>query len=435
MPGRIVQAIKTAGVKNPVMLLDEVDKTGQHMHRGNVTSALLEVLDPEQNDTFVDHYLNVPFDLSECVFVATANSRDDIPGPLRDRMEIISISGYTPYEKLSIGSSYLLPKQLPRHGLVPPTLTIPAPVLGHLIRRYTHEAGVRDLDRKIAAICRHVALQIAEDTKHKSMGMVMTDELLEKILGAPRYEEEDIQKRMNVPGVVVGLVWTAAGGDTMFVEACAMRGKGRIVLTGQLGDVIKESAHIAVSWVRSHMSPPSDNNTMPPLLLGSATNNKSQPLRAMGPTDPNWALMTAAVDHAKAHSHHGDGTEAHGWFDTNDLHIHFPAGAIPKDGPSAGVTLVTVLVSLLKNQCVRSDTAMTGEVTLNGHVLAVGGIKEKVLAAHTAGIKRVILPQANKSDLQKLPENVRQSMKFILVEQVEQVLANAFAHPLTLSKL
>jgi len=396
-------------VKNPVILLDEVDKMGKSLH-GDPSAALLEVLDPEQNWTFVDHYLNIPFDLSQVLFIATANTVSTIPAALLDRMELIMVPGYTQEEKIAISKRHLLPKQLKEHGLTEQDIEVPGDSLKAVISNYTREAGVRSLERKIGGVCRAVAVQVAEATrnasekaeekaeagskedskelkdKHKSdsaqtadkKAFLVTEKFLVDVLGPPIFESE-VAQRLSTPGVAVGLAWTAMGGEIMFVEATRMGGEGKITLTGQLGDVMKESAQLALSWLRSR--------------------------------SVEYSLTAE------------DGVDL---LERTDVHIHFPAGAVGKDGPSAGVTIVTVLVSLFSGRCTRSDTAMTGEITLRGLVLPVGGIKEKVLAAHRAGLRRVILPRRNEKDLSELPDNVKDEMTFILANRVEDVLRAAF---------
>lgn len=378
LPGRIVQGMKKSGTSNPVVLLDEIDKLG-HDVRGDPAAALLEVLDPEQNNTFSDHYLDVPYDLSKVLFIATANQLDTIPAPLRDRMEIIEVPGYTFEEKLAIARQHLVPKQLREHGISSDHVEIPDATLLKLAMSYTREAGVRNLEREVAGVCRSIAVDVAlTNTADKVFDKVVVDvERLDKILGAERYFNETAE-RTSLPGVATGLAWTAAGGDLLFIEATRMGGKGSLTLTGQLGDVMKESAQAAMSWIRS----------------------KAVDLGLAGSLDEHF-------------------------LDKNDLHIHFPAGAIPKDGPSAGVTITTALVSLLTGRNVRADTAMSGEVTLRGHVLPVGGIKEKVLAAHRGGIRRVILPARNEKDLADIPPVVRDEMEFIFAKTVDTVLSNA----------
>ncbi len=368
MPGRIIQAVRRAGVRNPLVMLDEIDKVGCDF-RGDPTSALLEVLDPAQNFEFRDNYLNLPFDLSSVFFITTANSLDTIPTPLLDRMELLRLSGYTDDEKLNIARRYLLPRQLHEAGLTDQQLTIPSQSLSRVIRRYTREAGVRELERTIGRLCRKVATRFAKgDTQPVTIG----PEDLGDLLGTEKFFQEDARQNLP-PGVAAGLAYTPQGGVVLYVEAVLLP-KGRDVkLTGKLGDVMKESAAAAQSFIQSC----ADRLGIDPDLL----------------------------DHG--------------------IHIHVPAGATPKDGPSAGVTIATALTSLLTGHAVRSDTAMTGEITLSGLVLPVGGIKEKVLAAHRARIRRVILPQRNEQDLDELPENVRQNLEFVLVDQIDDVLSAA----------
>jgi ATP-dependent Lon protease len=378
LPGRLIQAMKKAGTTNPVILLDEIDKLG-HDVRGDPAAALLEVLDPEQNNSFNDHYLDLPYDLSKVLFIATANQLDTIPAPLRDRMEIIEVPGYTFEEKLNIAKQHLVPKQMREHGITDAHIEIPDATLLKLATSYTREAGVRNLEREVAGVCRGVAVDVAKhDESAGAFNRVTVDvSKLDDILGAERYFNETAE-RTSVPGVATGLAWTAAGGDLLFIEATRMGGKGSLILTGQLGDVMKESAQAAMSWIRSNA-----------VDLG---------------------ISNDQYDH---------------FLEKSDLHLHFPAGAIPKDGPSAGVTITTAIVSLLTGKNVRSDTAMSGEITLRGHVLPVGGIKEKVLAAHRGGARRVILPARNEKDLRDIPKNVREEMEFIFAKTVDTVLENA----------
>ena len=369
LPGRFIQSMKKAGTKNPVMMLDEIDKLGADF-RGDPSAALLEVLDPEQNNSFSDHYLDVAFDLSKVLFIATANQLDPIPGPLRDRMEIIELAGYTFEEKQQIARIHLVPKQLREHGLSGDHIEIEDGALLTLITSYTREAGVRGLERRIADICRAVAVEVAAGKTDKQ---VITPDRVKEILGPESFYSE-VAERTEVPGVATGLAWTAVGGDLLFIEATKMAGKGGMTLTGQLGDVMKESAQAALSYLRSKAD-----------SLG---------------INPNFLEKT-------------------------DIHLHFPAGSIPKDGPSAGVTILTALTSLMTGVRVRGDTAMTGEATLRGLVLPVGGIKEKVLAAHRAGIKRVILPERVRKDLIDVPEQAKKEIEFIFVTQMDEVLRNA----------
>jgi ATP-dependent Lon protease len=375
LPGQIIQAIRRAESRNPVFMLDEIDKLGTDF-RGDPASALLEVLDPEQNASFRDHYIDVPFDLSKVLFITTANLLDPIPPALRDRMETIELAGYTEEEKVAIAQRHLIPKQAAEHGLTGGDVDFTEDGLRLLVRHYTREAGLRNLEREIATICRKVARRRAEG----EVGLVtVTPEVVGGLLGAPKYLIEELAERTRVPGVAVGLAWTPAGGDILFVEATRMKGGKTLTLTGQLGDVMKESAQAALSWVRSHAAE-----------LGIAPN----------------------------------------FWETSDLHLHVPAGAIPKDGPSAGITMVTALVSLLTGRPVRPDVAMTGEITLSGRVLPVGGIKEKILAARRAGIRVVFLPVRNQKHLiEEIPEAVRNGLTIHLVDSIEEVLDRAFSSP------
>ncbi len=369
MPGRIIQGLKRVGTKNPVFMLDEIDKVGADW-RGDPSSALLEVLDPEQNRDFRDHYLDVPFDLSQVMFITTANMLSPVPAPLRDRMEILELDGYTEEEKVRIAQQYLLPRQIRENSLRQEEISFEDDALHAIIRDYTRESGVRNLERQIGTVCRKVATKVAEE---KGASVCIQVEDLSSYLGKPRFYYEAAE-RTEIPGVATGLVWTPAGGDITFIEATRMVGNQRLILTGKLGDVMKESAQAAVSYVRSKAS-------------------------ALG------------IDE-----------EA---FTKNDLHIHVPAGAVPKDGPSAGVTMATALVSLLTEKNVRADVAMTGEITLRGQVLPVGGIKQKVLAAARVGIGTVILPQRNEPDLEDIPDEIRQGMSFVFVDRVDEVFAAA----------
>ena len=366
LPGRIIQGIRRAESGNPVFMLDEIDKLGSDF-RGDPSSALLEVLDPEQNFSFVDHYIDVPFDLSHVMFITTANMLETIPPALRDRLEVIELTGYTIDEKIRIAQRYLIPRQTERNGLKPGQLRFTKSAIGHTIAGYTREAGVRNLEREIAAICRGVASQIAEGVIEKT---TITIRDIHKFLGPVRITQE-AAARTAKPGVVMGLAWTPTGGDLLFIEATAMKGKGGLTLTGQLGDVMKESATAALSFIRA-----------------------------------NAEELKIAKD----------------FFEGVDIHIHVPSGAIPKDGPSAGVTMLTALVSLLTNRTAKKDLAMTGEITLRGLVLPVGGIKEKVLAAHRAGVKMIILPKWNRKDLEDLPAKVRKEIAFHFVDEMLEVL-------------
>jgi ATP-dependent Lon protease len=381
LPGQIIQGLRRAESKNPVFMLDEIDKLGMDF-RGDPASALLEVLDPEQNASFRDHYVDVPFDLSKLLFITTANILDPVPPALRDRMETIDLPGYTEEEKVAIAQRYLIPKQAAEHGLTPGTqIDFTEDALRLLIRHYTREAGLRNLEREIATLCRKVARWRAEG---QTDPVTITSEAVSELLGAPKYLREELEERTRVPGVAVGLAWTPAGGDLLFVEATCMKGGKTLTLTGQLGDVMKESAQAALSWVRSHTAE-----------LGIAPN----------------------------------------FWETSDIHLHVPAGAIPKDGPSAGVTMVTALASLLTGRQVRPDSAMTGEITLSGRVLPVGGIKEKVLAAKRAGVKVVFLPRRNEKNLiEDVPRAARESLTFYLVDSIEEIIDQAFSQPVRASQ-
>lgn len=369
MPGRIIQGIKTAGTNNPVFMLDEVDKIGMDF-RGDPASALLEVLDPEQNFAFGDHYLGVPFDLSNVMFITTANLMDPIPSPLRDRMEVLALSGYTAEEKVGIAKNYLIPKQLEEHGITEKTIKINDSALLQVITNYTREAGVRNLEREIANLCRKVARKIAEGKVKKYQ---ITAPNLSKYLGVQKYLPEEEIKKDEV-GVSTGLAWTETGGDIIYIEATIMKGKGSLTLTGQLGDVMKESAQAALSYIRSKAKTLGISNTM---------------------------------------------------FSNNDIHIHVPAGAIPKDGPSAGITIATAIASVFSGKAVQKSIAMTGEVTLRGSVLPIGGLKEKALAAKRMGINKVIIPKRNEKDLEDIPKYIKKEMKFIPVDTMDEVLKNA----------
>lgn len=423
MPGRIINGLKTVGVNNPVFLLDEVDKLGKSL-QGDPAAALLEVLDPEQNHSFTDHYLNVAFDLSQVLFIATANTTATIPPALLDRMEVLKVPGYTQEEKVEIAHRHLIPHQLEQHGLTPQQLQIPQDTTQEIISKYTREAGVRSLERKIGAICRAVAVKVAEGHKLSKtesssesetgqeregkavdsdiaappeMPIVIDQVALKDILG-PQIFEMEVSERLTLPGVAIGLAWTPLGGEIMFVEASRMEGEGQLTLTGQLGDVMKESAHLAITWLRS--------------------NAKTYQLTNIaGCADP---------------------------LEGNDIHLHFPAGAVTKDGPSAGVTIVTCLASLFSGRLVRSDVAMTGEITLRGLVLPVGGIKDKVLAAHRAGLKQIILPKRNEKDLEEIPGHIRAELDFVTAGTLDDILNAAFdggfpaismTHPQIVSKL
>jgi ATP-dependent Lon protease len=366
LPGRIIQNLRTAGANNPLFMLDEIDKLGMDF-RGDPASALLEVLDPEQNSTFQDHYLDVPFDLSRVMFVTTANVLDTVPPPLRDRMEVIELAGYTEEEKLEIAKRHVIPKQLREHGLTPEQLRFEDDAITLIAHAYTREAGLRNLEREIGRVCRKVARAVTEG---RTEPVVCTREKLREYLGAERFFSE-VAERTEEPGVAVGLAWTPAGGDILFIEATRMPGKKNLILTGSLGDVMKESAQAALSYVRSRAE-----------RFGLAPD----------------------------------------FFEQSDIHVHVPSGAIPKDGPSAGVTITTAIASLLTGRPLRPNLAMTGEVTLRGRVLPVGGIKEKVLAARRAGIERVILPRRNEKDLEDVPDTVCKAMQFNFVDTMDEVL-------------
>jgi ATP-dependent Lon protease len=371
MPGTIIRALRDAGSRNPVFLIDEIDKMGADW-RGDPASAMLEVLDPEQHSTYRDHYLDLPFDLSKVLFITTANQLETIPPPLLDRMDVIQLSGYTEDEKVGIARKYLVPKQLEAHGLDPAKVTLTEGALRTVIREYTREAGVRNLERQIAALARKAARRVAEG---KARGSTRIDERRVRSWLGPRRFAGEVRRRTADPGVATGLAVTATGGDVLFIEASSYPGRGRLRVTGQLGEVMQESAQAALSWVRSHSE-----------LLG---------------LDPEW-------------------------FAEHDIHVHVPAGAVPKDGPSAGITMVTAIVSLVSGRPVSEQVAMTGEVTLSGQVLGIGGVRDKVLAAQRAGVRRVILPKENEPDLADLPTEARKEIEFVLTDHVDEVLAAAF---------
>jgi len=370
MPGTIIRALRDAESRNPVFLIDEIDKMGTD-YRGDPASAMLELLDPEQHSTFRDHYLDLPFDLSKILFICTANQLETIPPPLLDRMDVINLSGYTEDEKLGIARKYLVPKQLEAHGLTDHKVTLTEGALRTVIREYTREAGVRNLERQIAALCRKAARRVAEG---KAKGASRIDERRVRSLLGPRRFSGETRKRTEDPGVATGLAVTAVGGDVLFIEATAYPGKGRLKVTGQLGEVMQESAQAALSWVRSH---------------AEKLNLKTE------------------------------------WFADHDIHVHIPAGAVPKDGPSAGVTMATAIVSLVSGRPVSDEVAMTGEVTLTGQVLPVGGVREKVLAAQRAGVRTVVIPKENEPDLQDLPAETRKELTFVLADHVDEVLEAA----------
>ncbi len=371
MPGRILQALRRVESKNPVFMLDEIDKLTMDFH-GDPASALLEVLDPEQNSEFRDNYLEVAFDLSQVFFITTANTLETIPGPLRDRMEIIYLSGYTENEKIAIAKGYLIPRQIRENGLHEDEIKFTDDALRKLIREYTREAGVRSLERRIGAICRKVGTRIAEGKLEQAE---ITPELVEEFLDHPIFQSsEEMNQRISIPGVVPGLAWTPYGGDVLFIEATRMPGGKGFQITGSVGNVMSESARAALSYVRSKAK-----------QLG---------------LEPEF-------------------------FDKSDIHMHIPAGATPKDGPSAGVTMATALVSLVSGRKVKPKVGMTGEITLRGQVLPVGGVKEKVLAAHRNGLRTIILPRRNEQDLEDVPEEIKKDMKFVFVDTVDDVIQSA----------
>jgi len=371
MPGRIIQGLKTVGANNPVFMMDEIDKVGSD-YRGDPSSALLEVLDPEQNFSFSDHYLNIPFDLSKVMFITTANLMDTIPSPLLDRMEIIRLAGYTLEEKMEIANRYLLPRQLTENGITEKQIKLDDDTIKRIISHYTRESGLRNLEREIGKVCRKVARKIAEGGRGP---YTISNRTLLKYLGPPKFQPESEVETIDQPGLVTGLAWTETGGEILYVETTIMKGRGNLTLTGQLGDVMKESAQAALSYCRSRM----DKLKLP-----------------------------------------------ESYFEEVDIHIHVPAGAIPKDGPSAGVTMATSLYSAISKKKVAYDVAMTGEITLRGRVLPIGGLKEKSLAALRSGIKRVIIPDQNKKDLIEIPKDIREKMEFIPVRNMDQILKIAF---------
>ncbi|MCL4868493.1 MAG: endopeptidase La [Anaerolineae bacterium] len=374
LPGRILQTMRRVKSINPLFMLDEIDKLGQDF-RGDPASALLEVLDPEQNKEFLDHYLDLDYDLSHVLFVTTCNTLDSIPRPLLDRMEVIEFSSYLEEEKIEIARQHLIPKQLEEHGLLEANIRFDGEALKQMIRLYTYEAGVRNLDREIANVCRKIARRVAEGRRYHRR---IYARLLPELLGPPHFSEE-VMRELDEVGVATGVAWTSAGGDTMLIEVNLMPGKGNLTLTGQLGEVMQESAQAALTYTRSQSE-------------------------------------TLGIDDE--------------WFEKADIHIHIPEGAVPKDGPSAGVALTTALVSAFTNRPVRRDVGMTGEVTLRGRILAVGGVREKALAARRLGIKTFILPHKNKSDLEEIPRKLRQDLRFVLVERMDQILEEALLPPI-----
>jgi ATP-dependent Lon protease len=376
MPGTILRAMRDAATNNPVLMIDEIDKMGTDF-RGDPSSAMLDVLDPEQNSSFRDHYLDLPFDLSKVLFITTANQLDPIPAPLRDRMEVIELSGYTEQEKLEIAKRYLVPRQITQNGLGRSKIEFTDESLREVIESYTREAGVRNLEREIGAVCRKVAREYAEGTRRSKR--TIRGKTVVELLGKRRFLPE-AARRTGQPGVATGLAWTPVGGDVLFVEATSYPGEGKLTITGQLGDVMKESASAALSYVRHNIA-----------SLGEGV-------------DPDW-------------------------FRQNDVHLHVPAGAIPKDGPSAGITMATALSSLVTGRPVRSDTAMTGEITLTGQVLPIGGLREKALAAQRAEITRVIAPRRNEPDAEEFPGHLLAGMEFLFVDTVDEVLDAALELP------
>jgi ATP-dependent Lon protease len=374
LPGTIIRALRDAASRNPVFMIDEIDKMGADF-RGDPSSAMLEVLDPAQNDSFRDHYVDLPFDLSEVLFIATANNLDTIPGPLLDRMEVIQLAGYTIDEKVHIARRYLVPRQIEENGLRGAGVSFTDAALRAIAEEYTREAGVRQLEREIGNVCRKLAREIAESNSRERARVSVSAKRAREQLGRRRVFSET-RRRTKDPGVATGLAWTPVGGEVLFVEATAMPGSGRLTITGQLGDVMRESAQAALTWVRGHVS-------------------------QLNPDLPD------------------------DWFATHDIHIHVPAGAVPKDGPSAGVAMATALASLVSGRPVAGDVAMTGEITLTGQVLPVGGLKEKSLAAGRAGIKRVIVPDRNEGEILEIPEHERAGLEFIYVDRIEKALEAA----------
>ncbi|MBR5000973.1 MAG: endopeptidase La, partial [Firmicutes bacterium] len=373
IPGRIMSGIKEAGTNNPVFLFDEVDKIGAD-YKGDPASALLEVLDPEQNKDFMDHYLEIPFDLSKVMFITTANTIDTIPRPLLDRMEVIEVTGYTEEDKVQIADKYLVPKKVKENGLADSNVTVTEAAIRTIINDYTRESGVRNLEREISNVCRKVARQVVETGKAETAIDVPE---VRQLLGKRRYHYDKVEG-VNEIGVTTGMAWTIVGGDTLFIETTVVPGNGKLVLTGQLGEVMQESAKAGISYIRSRAKE-----------LGINEN----------------------------------------FYKENDIHIHIPEGATPKDGPSAGVTMCTSVISALTSTPVHKDVSMTGEITLRGKVLPVGGIREKVLAAHRAGIKKILLPKENESDIDEIPENVRKQLTFVLLETVDDALREALVQP------
>jgi ATP-dependent Lon protease len=377
MPGRLIQALKQAGTNNPVIMLDEIDKLGQD-YKGDPSSALLEVLDPEQNWSFRDHYLNLAFDLSKVMFVATSNVLENIPGPLRDRMEVIQLAGYSEEDKVRIARQYVIQKQIDENGVTKEQVTFTDDALHKIVSQYTREAGLRNMERLIGTCARKVAKDVATWDGAAPFPVVkVTDEIVEKFLGPPKYLKEDVREEHEI-GCVTGLAWTQFGGEVLEVEVTSMKGKGGIILTGSLGDVMKESCHAALSWIRA-----------------------------------NSKALNVPDD----------------YFTKNEVHVHFPSGAVPKDGPSAGITITTAVVSLITGNPVRKDVAMTGEISILGKVLPIGGIKEKSLAAMRHGCVKVIMPFKNEKDLVEIPDEYKTKIEFVPVKRVEEVLEHALVNP------
>ena len=372
MPGTIVRALRDAGSRNPVFMIDEIDKMGADF-RGDPSSAMLEVLDPAQNDSFRDHYLDLPFDLSGVLFITTANTLETVMPALQDRMEVITLAGYTLDEKLQIARRYLVPRQIEQNGLTRSRIAFTDAALRAIAEEYTREAGVRNLEREIGSVCRKVAREVAEGKAKRKV--TISAKRARELLGRRRFFAEQ-RRRTRHPGVATGLAWTPTGGEVLFVEATAMPGDGKLTITGQLGDVMRESAQAALSWVRGHQEELAPN-------LGEE------------------------------------------WFAEHEIHVHVPAGAVPKDGPSAGVAMATALSSLVSAKPVRPDVAMTGEITLTGQVLPIGGLKEKSLAAQRAGIKRIIVPERNRGDVEEIPDHEREGLEFVFVDTVEGALEAA----------
>lgn len=398
-----MEALLRCKTNNPVILLDEIDKVGNHSNHGDPSSALLEVLDPNQNNTFKDHYLGTPFDLSNVLFIATANTLETIQPALLDRMEVITLEGYTLYEKIEIAKNYLLPKQIKENGLIESHIEFPEEALKFLVDYYTREAGVRTLERKIGSVCRKVAFDFlkAKESQDESSKITLTSDpfkitesFVEFVLG-PRAYDEDISQRIDQPGIAIGMAWTQFGGKILLVETSKAPGHGKIQITGQLGDVMKESVLTSLGWIKAHQE-----------LISLISNESKEIVETLQTSDP--------------------------LLDKLDLHVHFPAAAIPKDGPSAGITITVALISLLTGKKVRNDVAMTGEISLKGAVLPVGGIKEKCLAAYSHGIRRVILPERNKKDIEEISKEIRDNIQFFFAKHISDVITVALETHLSL---